>query len=98
MIRASIRRKIMAIAVGLIVLMVITAILSMLSVVQVGNQIKELTNVFIPAYGNLARTNVRSLERALALRRLVIERMRSPADTGDRDAIRSAFERAGREV
>ena len=98
MIWVSIRRKIMAIAIGLIILMVITAILSMVSVVQLGNQIKELTNTFIPAYGDLARTNIRSLERALALRRMVIQRMRSPSDSSDRDAIRNAFDRAGREV
>ncbi len=88
----------MAIAVGLIVLMAITAVLSMVSVVQVGNQIRELTNTFIPAYGDLARTNIRSLERALALRRMVIQRLRSPSDAADREVIRDAFERAGQEV
>jgi ABC-type lipoprotein release transport system permease subunit len=44
MIRLSIRRKIMGIAVVLIVLMAITAILSMVWVMQVGNRLEELTN------------------------------------------------------
>src|SRR6476620_2633467 len=74
MIRLSIRRKIMGIAVALIVLMTITAILSMVWVIEVGYRLQELTNSYIPAYGDLARTNIRSLERALALRRMVIER------------------------
>ena len=74
MIRLSIRRKIMGIAVALIVLMMITAILSMVWVIEVGDRLQELTDSYIPAYGNLARANIRSLERALALRRMVIEK------------------------
>jgi hypothetical protein len=44
MIRLSIRRKIMGIAVALIVLMAITAILSMVWVMQVGDHLQEVTN------------------------------------------------------
>jgi adenylate cyclase len=86
MIRLSIRRKIMGIAVALIVLMTITAILSMVWVIEVGYRLQELTNSYIPAYGDLARTNIRSLERALALRRMVIERILSPS-SGDKSAV-----------
>jgi len=74
MTRLSIRRKIMGIAIALIVLMTITAILSMVWVIEVGARLQELTNSYIPAYGNLARTNIRSLERSLALRRLCLLR------------------------
>ena len=63
MISLSIRRKIMGIAVGLIVLMAVTAFLSMASVIQVGKQLDELTQSYIPAYGNLARANIRSGRR-----------------------------------
>src|SRR5262245_1084189 len=95
MIRLSIRRKIMGIAIALIVLMTITAILSMVWVIQVGDRLQELTTNYIPAYGNLARTNIRSLERALALRRSVIEERKSPSS--DKIAgIRKEFERQGR--
>jgi len=79
MIRLSIRRKIMGIAIALIVLMTITAILSMVWVIEVGGRLQELANSYIPAYGNLARTNIRSLERSLALRRSVIEEIQSPS-------------------
>jgi class 3 adenylate cyclase len=47
---------------------------------QVGHLLDELTNRYIPAYGNLARANVRSLERALALRQMAIAKMQVPPD------------------
>ena len=98
MIRLSIRRKIMGIAVALIVLMTITAILSMVWVIQVGDRLQELTNSYIPAYGHLARANIRSLERALALRRMVIEKLQSPSGGDKSAAIRNVFDAKGVEV
>jgi len=56
MVSLTVRRKIMGIAVVLIVLMAVTAALSMASVIQVGDQLDELTRSYIPAYGNLARS------------------------------------------
>ncbi|WP_407189685.1 adenylate/guanylate cyclase domain-containing protein [Bradyrhizobium centrosematis] len=76
----SIRRKIVGIALGLIVLMLVTSILSMVMSSQVGVLLDELTNRYIPAYSHLARANIRSLERALALRRMIMTRMGSPTD------------------
>ena len=76
----SIRRKIVGIALGLVVLMIGTSILSMLMANWVGHLLDELTNKYVPAYGDLARTNVRSLERALALRQMVIAKMQAPPD------------------
>ena len=95
MISLSIRRKIMGIAVVLIVLMAVTALLSMASVIQVGGQLDELTRSYIPAYGNLARANIRSVERALDLRRIVIEKLRSPSN--DVAVIRARFDAKGGE-
>ncbi|MDE2379126.1 adenylate/guanylate cyclase domain-containing protein [Bradyrhizobium sp.] len=76
----SIRRKIVGIALGLIILMVISSALSMVMSSRVGVLLDELTNRYIPAYSHLARANVRSLERALALRRMVIAKMQTPPD------------------
>jgi class 3 adenylate cyclase len=76
----SIRRKIVGIALGLIVLMLVTSILSMVMSSQVGVLLDELTNRYIPAYGNLARANIRSLERSLALRRMVMVKMQESSD------------------
>ena len=88
----------MGIAVVLIVLMTITAILSMVWVIEVGYRLQELTNSYIPAYGHLARTNIRSLERALALRRMVIEKMQSPSSGDKFAAIRNVIDAKGAEV
>ncbi|MEH2570166.1 adenylate/guanylate cyclase domain-containing protein [Bradyrhizobium sp. AZCC 2289] len=80
MIKRSIRRRIVAIAVGLIVLMVATSVLSMVMVGRVGHLLDELTARYIPANAHLTRINILSLERALALRRMVIAKMQEPPD------------------
>ena len=65
---------------GLVVLMVATSILSMVMASKVGHLLDELSNKYILAYGHLARANIRSLERSLALRRMVIMKMQNPPD------------------
>jgi class 3 adenylate cyclase len=80
MIRQSIRRRIIAIAVGLIVLMVAISLLSMVMVGRVGHLLDELTARYIPANMHLTRITILSLERALALRRMVIAKMQEPPD------------------
>lgn len=97
-IRLTIRKKIMAIAVGLIALMAITAALSLIWVLQVEHRIQGLTNSYIPAYGHLARANIRSLERALALRRMVMAKMESPVGSDKFEQNRELFERKGDDV
>ena len=76
----SIRRQIVGIALGLVVLMIGTSVLSMIMANRVGHLVDELTHKYVPAYGDLARTNVRSLERALALRQMVIAKIQAPPD------------------
>jgi class 3 adenylate cyclase len=80
MIKRSIRRRIVAIAVGLIVLMVATSVLSMVMVGRVGHLLDELTARYIPVDAHLTRINILSLERGLALRRMVIAKMQEPPD------------------
>jgi class 3 adenylate cyclase len=75
MFRKSIKQKIIGIAAGLIVLAVITSALSMVLAGRVGHLLDELTGRYIPAYGHLARVNIRSLERSLAMRRMMGARM-----------------------
>jgi adenylate cyclase len=94
----SIRRKIMGIAVTLIVVMAITAVLTMVLVMQVGTRIEELTYRYIPAYGDLARANIRSLERGLLVRRIIIEKLRSPTDNGQYAALRNRYDALGGQV
>jgi adenylate cyclase len=88
----------MGIAVTLIVLMAITAVLTMVLVMQVGSRIEDLTYRYIPAYGDLARANIRSLERALAVRRIVIEKLRAPADDTQYKALRNRYDALGGQV
>jgi class 3 adenylate cyclase len=98
MIRLSIRRKIMGIAVALIALMAVTAVLTVVLVMQVGARIEELTYSYMPAYGDLARANIRSLERALSIRRIIIEKLRSPADNGQYTALRNRYDALGGQI
>ena len=98
MIRLSIRRKIMGIAVALIALMAITAVLTVVLVMQVGARIEELTYNYVPAYGDLARANIRSLERALSIRRIIIEKLQSPEDSGQYTALRNRYDALGGQV
>jgi adenylate cyclase len=55
MIRLSIKRKIIGIALVLIVLMAVTALVSLALVVQVSHHLEDLTKGYVPAYGALAR-------------------------------------------
>jgi class 3 adenylate cyclase len=80
MVGESIKRKILGIAVGLIVLMAVTSVLSTVISRKVAHQLDELSGRYVEAYGHLARMNVDSLEQALALRRMVIAKMQSPPD------------------
>src|SRR5258707_11768567 len=91
-IQLSIRRKIMGIAVTLIVLMAITAVLTMVLVMQVGARIEDLTYRYVPAYGDLARANIRSLERALAIRRVVIEKLQPSTDAARYKSLRDHYD------
>jgi len=94
----SIRRKIVGIALGLIVLMLVTSILSMVMSSQVGVLLDELTERYIPAYGHLARANIRSLERSVALRRMIMMRMQAAAEEEAYAARLREFEEADRRI
>ena len=98
MIRLSIRRKIMGIAVALIALMAITSVMTVALVMQVGERIEELTYSYVPAYGDLARANIRSLERALSIRRIIIEKQQSPDDSGQYAALRDRYDSLGGQI
>jgi adenylate cyclase len=80
MIKQSIRRRIVAIAVGLIILMVATSVLSMVMIGRIGHLLDELSARYVPANAHLTRISVLSLERGLALRRMMIAKMQEPPD------------------
>jgi class 3 adenylate cyclase len=94
----SIKRKILGIALTLIILMVITSVLSMVIVHRVSAHFSELSTSYVPAYGDLARANIRSLERALVLRRMVIARTQASTDPGKFEALQESLNEKGAAV
>src|ERR1700736_5432786 len=98
MFRKSIKQKIVGIAAGLIVLAVITSLLSMVMSARVGHLLDELTNRYVPAYGDLARANVKSLERGLVLRQMIIAKLQTPPDEAAYAAHLKTFQLLGPEI
>src|SRR3954451_7621281 len=98
MLRPSIRKRILAIAVGLIVLMAITSVLSTVMTRKVAHQLDELSTKYVEAYGHLARMNVRSLEQALAVRRMVIAKTQSPPDEAGFADRQKAYEAMAQQI
>jgi class 3 adenylate cyclase len=98
MLRPTIRKRILGIAIGLIFLMAITSALSTVMTRKIAHQLDEFSSKYVEAYGHLARMNVRSLEQALALRRIVIGRMQSPPDMAFSADQRKIYETKGQEI
>ena len=98
MLRPTIRKRILGIAIGLIFLMAITSALSTAMTRKIAHQLDELSGKYVEAYGHLARMNVRSLEQALALRRMVIAKMQSPPDEASFAERRKVYEAKGQEI
>src|SRR5689334_25201084 len=64
---------------------------------KVGEELDRAVERYIPAYGALARADIRSLEQALALRRLMIAELAGTANDASRARLRSDFEAMGQE-
>jgi adenylate cyclase len=95
MMRSSIRRQILGIAVGLIILMVIVSALSTVMTRKVAHQLDELTTKYVEANNHLARMQAQSLERSLEIRRMVIARTQSPPDEAGFAERKQRYEAAG---
>jgi len=98
MLRPTIRKRILGIALGLIFLMAITSALSIVMTRKIAHQLDELSSKYVEAYGHLVRMNIRSLEQALALRRMVIAKMQSPPDEAGFADRQKAYEAMAREI
>src|ERR1700731_4375550 len=95
MMRSSIRRQILAIAVGLIVLMVIVSALSTGVKRKVAHPLDERAPKDAEANNPLARMQAQSLERSLELRRMVIAKMQSPPDEAGFAERKQRYDAAG---
>jgi class 3 adenylate cyclase len=98
MLRPSIRKRILGIALGLIVLMAITSVLSTVMTRKVAHQLDELSTKYVEAYGHLSRMNIRSLEQSMAMRRMVIAKMQSPPDDAGFTDRQKIYETKGHEI
>lgn len=98
MLKPSIRKRILGIAVGLIVLMAITSVLSTVMTRRVAHQLDELSTKYVEAYGHLARMNIRSLEQALAVRRMVIAKTQVPPDEATFADQQNIYQSKGQEI
>jgi adenylate cyclase len=76
----------------------VTSILSIVMSARVGHLLNELTNRYIPAYGDLTSANIRTLERALALRQMIVAKMQNPPDEASYAAHLKTFEAIDSEV
>jgi adenylate cyclase len=70
----------------------------MVMAARVAHLLDELTNRYVPAYGDLARTNIRSLERSLAVRQMIIARMQNPPDEASYAAHLKTFQALDKDV
>ena len=72
--------KVFAVALVLTALIIPAALISAQSSREVLSLINKLQNVYIPAYGNLARANLRSVEEGLYFRRLIVLSLNTSRD------------------
>src|SRR5215831_4117818 len=89
-IRNSIGFKLFGVVVVLLLLMAAAAGISMQQAQNVDALLDSTIDGYVPAYTSLARANVRSLEQALLLRRIVIARQAGGAasvSAADKDAV-----------
>ncbi|MEH2505963.1 class 3 adenylate cyclase [Bradyrhizobium sp. AZCC 1578] len=98
MLRPTIRKRILGIAIGLIFLMVIISALSTVMTRKIAHQLDELTTKYVEAYGHLARMNVRSLEQAVVVRRMVFIKIQTPPDETAFADQQTIYEAKGREI
>ena len=95
--RLSIAIKIFFIVLALLLLMTAVAFISAQQARKVSDLLTRTSENYLPAYAALARTDIRSLEQALALRRLVIAHFEG-ADDATRQRHREIFAAKAKEA
>lgn len=98
MLRPTIRKRILGIALALIFLMVVTSALSTVMTRKIAHQLDELTTKYVEAYGHLARMNVHSLEQAVVVRRMVSAKIQTPPDEAAFADQQAVYDAKGREI
>src|SRR5512147_12665 len=83
----SLGAKFVGLTAGLILLLSVTAFISLRSSAETVRELRVVVDRAIPAYGALARSHIRSLEQGLELRRTLLLAM-DPAASDDAIAAR----------
>jgi class 3 adenylate cyclase len=96
-VRYTIGFKIFAIAAGLLVLMAGATMLMVRMSRALGNELEFFAETYLPSFAAIARANVRSVESALVLRRLVIATTDPAVAPERRQALRQQFAELGRQ-
>jgi class 3 adenylate cyclase len=94
-VRVSIALKIFVVVLVVLLLMAAVAAITTNQARKVSGELNRAIDTYIPAYAALARADIRSLEQALALRRLIIAELAGVADDALRMRLRSEFEDKG---
>jgi adenylate cyclase len=97
-VRYTIGFKIFAIAVALLTLMAGATLLMVRMSRDVDDELEFFASTYLPSYAAIARADVRSVERALALRRLVIASTDGTAAPERGQALREQFAELGRQA
>jgi hypothetical protein len=86
-VRISIALKIFVIVLAVLLLMAAVAAVSTWEAQKVATRLDRAVEIYVPAYAALARADVRSLEQALAIRRIVIGELAGGADGASRGQL-----------
>jgi adenylate cyclase len=86
-VRISIALKIFVIVLAVLLLMAAVAAVSTWEAQKVAARLDRAVEIYVPAYAALARADVRSLEQALAIRRIVIGELAGGADGASRGQL-----------
>ena len=96
--RISIAIKIFVTVFIVLVLMAAVAALTTQQADRVAGRMDRVVETYIPAYAALARADIRSLEQALALRRIVIGDLAGVANDASRNRLQAQFEATGEQT
>ncbi len=96
-VRYTIGFKIFAVAAGLLLLMAGATLLMVRMSRDVDKELEFFATTYLPSYAAIARANVRSVERALMLRRLVIASTDASATPERHQELRQQFADLGRQ-
>ncbi len=96
--KISVGLKVFSVALVLMLLVGAVAWINARSAREVESLIANVHEAYVPAYGALARGNLRSVEEGLFVRRLIIARLLTPDDKKSMDSLAAQADEKARQV